>query len=157
MALASVATVAYAQQSLGDMVAQEGLDWIAGTWQGEDENGGQVTLVYGWELDKNMVTSHVKTSWMESKGVTMLCQKTGEIRYVAADNRGSSVTGAWELADGNPTLKVEYNSADGETNKGAYVHKKIDSNTLEVSVYMGQSAEYLSGTPATVLKFKRKQ
>jgi hypothetical protein len=156
VAFLSAFAAAQAQQSLGDLVAQEGLDWIAGTWVGQDDNGSEITLVYKWELDKNMVSTMVKTSWMESKGISLLCQKTGEVRYVAGDNQGSSVMGAWDLVNGNPTLRVEYNSASGDSGKGAYVHKKIDANTLEVSVYMGDSAEYLSGTPETAITFKRK-
>ena len=155
--LVFAAAATQAQSSLGEMVEQEGLDWIIGSWIGEDQNGGAVTLSYKWELNKHAVTSHVKTEWVESKGMSAMCQQTGEPRYFAVDTNGSTSTGTWGVQAGNPVLRVEYYRSNGESGKGAYLHKKVDADTMEVSAFYGPGAEYLSGTPTMKVNLKRKK
>ena len=155
ISLVGAMVAANAQRSLGDLVEQEGFGWIAGTWIGDDGSGSEIKVVYKWAAEKNAVMTTIASEPMTSTGMTAMCHKTGEIRYVAVTTDGASVTGTWDLVDGNPTLKVEWYSPSGDTGKSAYVHKKGRNNTLQVDVYEGYSADYPTGTPDASIRFTK--
>ncbi len=67
--LVILAAGASAQQKLGDLVTEGGFDWIAGKWVAETDEGQELQIIYKWELDKHLVTVHLKWPNYEYRGL----------------------------------------------------------------------------------------
>src|SRR5690349_10725523 len=72
-------------ETLAEMAASAGVDWVIGKWATED---GNVALGYTWKLDKNAVGVTFKAGGLEAEGMMMRKPGTKDVIYGAADNRG---------------------------------------------------------------------
>jgi len=148
---------ASAQQKLGDLVTEGSFDWMIGKWQATTDQGDKVELVYKWELDKHLVTIHLKWPNYEYRGMIFYVPTEEKIVQIGADNQGGSGKGIWD-ADGNKAvLKSEHTGADGQTDKSGMAHSKVDADTMKVEVYELYSAGELADYPSFTAEFKRQK
>jgi len=148
---------ASAQQKLGDLVAEGGFDWMIGGWAATTDQGDKVDLVYKWELDKHLVTIHLKWPSYEYRGMIFYVPSEDKVVQIGADNQGDSGKGTWD-ADGNKAvLKTEHTGADSQTNKMGYAFSKVDADTMKLEVYEVYSAGELADYPSFTAEFKRQK
>ncbi len=148
---------ASAQQKLGDFVTEGGFDWMMGRWQATTDQGDEVELVYKWELDKHLVTFHLKRQNYEYRGMIFYVPTEEKIVQIGADNQGGSGKGTWD-ADGNKAvLKSEHTRADGQTDKMGMAHSKVDADTMKVEVYELDSSGELADYPSFTMECKRRK
>ncbi|HUU17433.1 MAG TPA: hypothetical protein VMW72_09810 [Sedimentisphaerales bacterium] len=148
---------ASAQQKLGDLVTEGGFDWMIGEWVATTDEGDKVDLVYKWELDKHLVTIHLKWPNYEYRGMIFYKPTEDKIVQIGADNQGGSGKGTWD-ADGNKAvLKTEHTGADSQTNKIGYAFSKVDADTMKVEAYEVYSSGELADYPNFTAEFKRQK
>ncbi len=119
-------------ESLSEMAASAGVDWIIGKWATED---GNVSIAYTWKLDKNAIGVTFKMGDRESEGLIMHKPGTKDVLYGAADNKGGMTTGKWIEYNEHPTLISTLIQADGTERKMATEHVKTDDDTMTVKLY----------------------
>ncbi len=119
-------------ESLSEMAASAGVDWMIGKWATED---GNVSIAYTWKLDKNAIGVTFKMGDRESEGLIMHKPGTKDVLYGAADNKGGMTTGKWIEYNEHPTLISTLIQADGTERKMAAEHVKTDDDTMTVKLY----------------------
>ena len=145
-------TGALRAETLGEMAASKGTDWMIGKWESED---GNVTINYTWKLDKNAIGFTFKIGDRESEGMFMRKPGTDQVIYGGADNRGGMSTGHWIEFNGHPTLMVTHTNAEGTERKMASEHIKTDDKTMTVKVYSVGSDGKPDTTQSREVVFKR--
>ena len=128
----SAVAVPLRAETLAEMAAKAGTDWIIGKWASED---GNVTIAYTWKLDKNAVGFTFKLGDRESEGMFMRKPGTDQVIYSAADNKGGTSTGHWTEFNGNPMLMATHTNAEGNERKMASEYVKTDDKTMTVKLY----------------------
>ena len=155
--LVILAAGARAQQKLGDLVTEGGFDWMMGTWAATSDQGDKIDIVYKWELDKHMISVHLKWPGYEHRGMIFYVPSEEKIVQIGVDNQGGSGKGTWD-ADGNKAVhKYEHTGADGQTNKMGMAHSKVDADTMKVEVYEVYSSGELSDYPSFTVEYKRQK
>ena len=132
LSFAPAATIVRAE-TLAEMAASAGVDWIIGKWATED---GNVAISYTWRLDKNAIAVTFKSPERESEGLIMRKPGTKDVIYGAADNKGGMTTGKWVEYNEHPTLMSTMTQADGTERKVAVEHIKTDDDTMTAKLYM---------------------
>ena len=125
------ATLTVRAETLGEMAASAGVEWIIGKWASED---GNVSISYTWKLDKNAIGVVFKSPEKEAEGLIAHKPGTKDVIYAAVDNKGGLTAGKWIEHDGNPTLIVTHTEADGTEKKMAAQHIKTDDATMTVKL-----------------------
>lgn len=152
-----LAAGASAQQKLGDLVTEGGFDWMMGKWVAETNEGQELQIIYKWELDKHLLTVHLKWPNYEYRGMIFYLPSEDKIVQVGLDNRGGNGRGTWE-ADGNKAVnKYEHTGADGQTNKMGMAHSKVDANTMKLEIYEMYSTGELADYPSFTVEYKRQK
>jgi len=144
-----------AQQSLGDMVASGGYDWIIGRWAATTDDGQKVEFKYEWILDKHAVLADVTMGGFVHRGLVMLGPADGEIFDVGIDNRGGLWKGTWSPDAIGLVHRVEHTAADGQVRKGEIAYEKVDNDTITIALYGVDSSGSRSAEPWGKLTYKR--
>ena len=146
-----------AQQNLGELVAEAGVDWMIGQWQFTTDNGDDLILEFGADLDKHMGTVRYKDQRTESKGIVLLDPSSKEVKYYSVNNRGAFGTGTWTVEDNKAVLKFKQTDADGATMRMGLAFAKVDANTMEVQIFELGDSDKLGDEARFTAKFKRKK
>jgi hypothetical protein len=155
-ALIALLVPVQAQQTLAEMVDEAGVAWLVGEWTGETDNGETIKLSFAWDLNKRVVSLHLTTSEMESKGMIGVDPVSKEIRYVAYDNRGGSGTGVWSAVDTKAILKYRGWNPDGEPRRMGVSFAKLSADTMKLELFGLTSGDELEDTARATIQFKRK-
>ncbi|HUV64102.1 MAG TPA: hypothetical protein VMW24_09395, partial [Sedimentisphaerales bacterium] len=148
---------AMAQEKLGDLVSEGGFDWIIGAWTAATDQGDKIDLAYKWELDKHLLSIHLKWPNYEYRGMIFYVPAEDKITQVGVDNRGGNGKGLWD-ADGNKAVhKYEHTDADGQTNKMGMVHSRVDNDTMKLEVYEISGDGELGQYPTFTTEYKRQK
>lgn len=148
------ATLTLRAETLAEMAAAAGTDWMIGSWATED---GNVSISYTWKLDKHAVGVAFKMGDREAEGMIALKPGTKDVIYHAVDNRGGVTSGKWQGFHDNPTLFSTLTRADGTETKMAVEHIKTDADTMTVKLYpVGSDGSPDESNPREVV-FKRKK
>jgi hypothetical protein len=140
-----------AYQTLGDLVAEGGYEWMVGKWLAGD-NDGQYALEHSWTLDRHAALVDLKMGNFAYHGMIVCVPSRQEILQVGADNMGGVWQGTWEQSYDGAAHRIEYTGADGSTRKMEHVYSRTDGDTFQVKEYGGQSSEL-----RRTLTFKRQK
>ncbi len=147
---------AWAQSSLGDLVKEGGNEWMMGTWSAWVE-GETVTVTYKWELNKNMISVHIKTPEFEYKGIIMYRASDSEVVQVAADSTGRTATGVWQGEYGTATLRQTTLGDYGDKEVTEFTHSLKDTNTMEIDIKNISNSGWADAYPTMTLELKRQK
>jgi len=152
----SLATL-QAQQTLADLVAEVGGEWLVGDWVGYSDNGDELVQTIHWDLDKHVIAIHFKTPRFEIKSMTAVDPTSGNVKYIGFSNRGGALTGTWQEESGWPLLRVKAVNQDGQTWKGALLFQRVDDNTMKIEIFRVDEDGELIYPARTSTEFKRKK
>lgn len=151
------ASGAAAQQSLGDLVAEAGLDWMIGKWVATTDDGNEIQAVYQWQLNKHMVSTQFKMGQWEGQGMIYYSPSEDNVVQVGVDNMGGSNKGIW-YPDGDAAVaRLDYTQRSGESGKMAIIHSKVDAKTMKVIMYAVDESGQLADEPWGTLEYKRQK
>jgi hypothetical protein len=153
--LCGMMSVAQAQDSLGDLVNQAGVDWLMGDWQTTSDRGDTVQLSFKGDLDNHVAFITHKDQRTESKGIVIVEPGSTQPKYYAGDKLGGSGTGVWSVEDGKAILKYKHTAADGKVSKMGITFAKVDADTMEVNIYSLSDSDELGTDARVTTKFKR--
>jgi hypothetical protein len=150
----SVAPLA-AQESLGDLVAQGGYDWVIGRWAATTDQGDKAEFRYSWTCDKHAIVAETAIGDFQYEGVIMLSPAGEEVVDVGADNQGGLWKGSWTEDYAGLVHRIEHVNAQGDVRKGDIVHNRIDANTISIAIYATDSSGSRSAEPWAKMTYKR--
>lgn len=153
--LAILAAPGAAQETLGDLVASGGYDWIIGRWVAGADDGRAVEFAFEWALDKHMVLNRLQMGDFGYLGLITLSPAGEEAIDQGADSRGGTWKGTWSPEGDGLVRRVEHMNPDGETRKGDIVFSRVDADTLTIAIYAVESSGGRSGEPWSKLTYKR--
>ncbi len=154
--MAAFAAPSVAQQTLGDLVASGGYDWIIGRWVASADDGQEVRFTFDWALDKHAVLDSLQAGDFKYQGIIRLSPTGEEAVDQGADSRGGTWKGAWSPEGDGLVRRVEHLSADGQMRKGDIVFSKVDNDTVTIAIYAVEGGTR-NAEPWTKLTYKRQQ
>lgn len=146
-----------AQPSLVELVDEANANWMMGTWVGTMDNGATFTHTFKWDLNKQIIVMRGEIDDMSFMGVTSVDAETGEPKYVGWDSRGSHSKGTWADEGGEPALRIESKTSDGETRKMAVVFGRGTGGTLKIALHGLDEWGYLQTPAFATLELKKKK
>ena len=146
-----------AQEKLGDLVSQDGFEWIIGKWATTTDGGDKIEFEYKWELDKNIILMDLKMGDFKYHSMTMFRPSSEEVIQIGADNKGGTWKGIWQNEYGDAIHRTEHTSREGEVTKADIVHRKVDADTLKVAMYGIEPDGSRAASPWTELTYKRQK
>ena len=158
MAIVVILTVgAGGQQGLGEMVTMGGFEWLIGDWKATTDQGGEILSFYRWGLNKNVITMGFKMGEFEGRGMIYYDPAEFKVVQLGIDNRGGIAKGAWDAEGEKAVARLEYTPAEGEMQRMASVHSKVDAETMKVEFYEMDRDGWLSDEPRGTLEYKRQK
>jgi len=145
-----------AQITLADKVAEGGVEWMIGDWEGTGDDRETVSLSFKWDLNKHVIFLHRKSARWESKGMNAVDPESGDVKFIGVTSMGGFLTGVWEDKDGYPLMKLTAKGADGRSWKGGIVYKSSGNATMEVEYYAANDAGDLEEPARGSWTFKKK-
>jgi hypothetical protein len=145
------------QEGLGELVTMGGFEWLIGDWKATTDQGVEIHSFYKWGLNRNLITMGFRMGEFEGRGMIYLDPSNYEVHQVGVDNRGGVAKGAWDADGDKAVARLEYTPAEGEKQRMASVHSKIDMDTIKVEFFEMDSDGWLADEPQGTLKYKRQK
>ncbi len=155
LVLAALAAPSVAQETLGDLVASGGYDWIIGRWVASTDDGQKVQFDFAWALDKHVVLNSLTMGDFKYQGLITLSPVGQEAVDQGVDNRGGFWKGVWSPEGDGLVRKVEHTSPDGQVRKGDIVVSKGDGDTITIAIYLTDGSGNRNSEPMSKLTYKR--
>lgn len=150
-------SAAPAQEKLGELVTEGGFDWMIGEWTATTDSGDKIELVWKWELDKHMLSVHLKWPNYEYRGMIYYVPADEKIIQVGADNKGGSGKGLWEANGAKAVNKYEHTDTDGQVRKMGMVHSQAGNDAMKVEIYEISDTGQLGQSPVFTTEYKRQK
>ena len=144
-----------AQETLGDLVASGGYDWIIGRWVASTDEGQKVEFDFAWALDKHVVLNSFQMEGWKYQGIITLSPTDQEAVDQGVDNRGGLWKGVWSPEGDGLVRKVEHTSPEGQVRKGDMVVTKGEGDTITIAIYLLDSSGNRNADPMSKLTYKR--
>ncbi|MCP4256684.1 MAG: hypothetical protein GY774_04055 [Planctomycetes bacterium] len=154
--LVAMGTTAIGQESLKDIVEQEGFAWMIGQWKASMDDGTEMLLTYRWAVKGHAIVSNFKMGDNVSQGIIYLVMDEQQARQLTVDSRGQAIPAAWELQNGKAITKTKMIDEYGETTDVGFVFSKVDANTMNVEAYELENGE-LSDYSSFEIDFKKQK
>jgi len=145
LVLVVMGNVAISQESLKNVVEQQGFAWMAGQWKATTENGQEIELAYQWAVKGHAIMTTFKMGENSSQGMIYLDADHQLVSQLSVDSRGRATKATWDVKDGKAIAKTQMTDEYGQTTDVAIAYSKIDSINMKVEVYgleNGQLSEY---------------
>lgn len=146
-----------AQDTLGDLVAQGGYDWLAGRWVATTDEGQEVTFEQRWVLDRHAIVSEFRMGDLAYRGLIVYVPYREEIIQVGADNHGGAWEGTWRDEYGSAVHRMERKQPDGQIQRAEIVHTWVDADTMRATMYPIEPGGYRASEPWARLTYKRQK
>jgi hypothetical protein len=146
-----------AQEKLGDLVSQNGFEWIIGKWATTTDEGGKIEFEFKWGLDKCIILMDLKMGDFKYHSMTLFRPSRGEVVQIGADNKGGIWKGTWQDEYGDAVSRMEHTSRDGEVNTADLILHRVDADTITVALYDVGSDGSRASSPSSKLTYKRQK
>ncbi|MBC8469534.1 MAG: hypothetical protein H8D56_08690 [Planctomycetes bacterium] len=154
--LVAMGTMAIGQESLKDIVEQEGLAWMVGQWKATMDDGQEILLTYRWAVKGHAIVSNLKVGDNLSQGIIYLVADEQQARQLTVDSRGQATVATWEVQDGKAITKTKMTDEYGQTTDIGVVSSRIDASTMNVAFYGLENGE-LSDNSSFDIDFKKQK
>jgi hypothetical protein len=156
LVLVTIGNVAVAQESLKDVVEEQGFAWMAGQWKATTDDGQEIVLSYQWAVKGHAIVSSFKMGENSSQGMIYFDADQQQVRQFSVDSRGRATKATWEAQDGKAIAKTKMADEYGQTTDVAIAYTKIDSTNMKVEVHGLENGE-LSDYPLFEIGFKKQK
>ncbi len=155
VALLAMGSVTIGQESLKEVVEQEGFGWLAGHWKATTDNG-DIVLTYQWAVNGHALMTSFAMGDRSSQGMIYWVAEEEQVRQLTVDSQGRAIKATWE-ADGRKAIsKTQMTNEDGEARDVGIIYTKVDDATMKVAVHGIENGD-LSYDPWFELSFKRQK
>ncbi len=145
---------AMGQTALERMVEEGQMGWLPGRWTATTDEGDSITLVYRWQLNKNMISVSFKVGDYSYQGMIFCVPGEEKVIEVGIDSKGSTHKCEWDVTWDGAMSKREASKVDGQKESMGIASSKVNKDTMKMKLY---AMEYgsLSNDAWATLEFKR--
>ena len=154
--LVVIGSVAIGQESLKNVVEQQGFAWMAGQWKATTDDGQDIVLAYQWAVKGHAIITTFKMGDNSSQGMIYLDADEQQVRQFSVDSRGRATKATWDAQDGKAIAKTQMADEYGQTTDVAIAYSKIDSTNIKVEVF-GLENDKLSDYAWFEITFKKQK
>jgi len=154
--LVTMAAVATGQESLKDIVEQEGFAWMIGQWKAATDDGTEILLTYRWAVRGHAIVSNFEMGDNVSQGIIYLVADEQQAGQLTVDSRGRAIPATWEVQDGKAIAKTRMIDEYGQATDVGFAFSKVDANTMNVAAYELENGE-LSDYSSFEIDFKKQK
>ena len=154
--LVAMGSMAIGQESLKDIVEQEGFGWIVGQWKATMDDGQEMLLTYRWAVKGSAIVSNFQMGDNSSQGIIYLVADEQQARQLTVDSRGQAIAATWEVQDGKAITKTKMTDEYGQVTDVGFVYSKVDGTTMNIAVYGLENGE-LSDYSSFDIDFKKQK
>ena len=154
--LVAVGNVAIGQESLKDVVEEQGFAWMAGKWKATTDDGQEIVVAYQWAVKGHAIVSSFKMGENLSQGMIYFDAEQQQVRQFSVDSRGRASKATWDVQNGKAIAKTKMADEYGQTTDVAIAYSKTDSTNMKVEVY-GLENNELSDYPWFEIDFKKQK
>jgi len=154
--LLAMGTVAVGQESLKDIVEQQGLAWMVGQWKATMDDGQEMLLTYRWAVNGYAVVSNFEMGNSLSQGMIYFDSDKQQVRQLTIDSRGQAVEATWDVQNGKAISKTKMIDEYGQITDTGFVFSRVDATTINVAVHSLQDGE-LSDNSWFDIDFKKQK
>jgi len=154
--LMGAGSVAIGQESLKDVVEQQGLAWMIGNWKATMDDGQEIVVTYQWAAQGQTIVSTLKMGESSSQGMIYLNADEEQVKQFSVDSRGRVNKGTWEIQGAKAVLKTTMSDEYGEATELGVTYEKVNNNTIKVGVYALENGD-LAYDPWFEMDYKRMQ
>jgi len=144
------------QDSLKDIVEQQGIAWMIGRWKATTDDGTEILLSYLWAVKGHAMVSTLKMGERESLGIIYLDMDAQQGKQISVDSRGQVTKATWEAEYGDAISKTTMTDEYGEATDVGIAYSKVDDATINVAVYGLDNGE-LSDDSWFEINFKKEK
>ncbi len=153
--LFGLATAAPAQQTLGDLVREGGLEWLLGRWTSTLGEDTKVQLVYRWTIKDRLITADLKTGDYAYHGMIFISPDEQQVVEIGVDSNGGCAKGTWGPDGMDAVSTGKLTDAQGKTERFALVHSKVDDKTMRVTLHQVDENGVRAKQASVVMEYKR--
>ncbi len=135
LVLMLIGSTAIAQESLKDVVEQQGLEWMIGRWKATMDNGQEILLSYQWAAQGQTVVSTFKMGESSSQGMIYFDADEEQAKQFSVDSQGRVNKGTWEIQGDKAVLKTTMSDEYGQATELGVTYEKVNATTIKVGVY----------------------
>jgi hypothetical protein len=154
--LIAMGSVAVGQESLKDIVEEQGLGWMAGQWKASTDDGLEISVGFQWGANGHALVHDLTMGERSSNGIIYLVADEEQVKEFGVDSRGKVTQATWESQDGKAICKTKWTDEYGDSTDVGFAYSKVDSKTMKVEVYTLENGE-LSWDPAFEINFNRQK
>jgi len=152
--LVVMGSVAISQESLKDVVEQEGLSWLIGSWKGTMDDGQEILISYQWAVDGQAMISKFEMGDTSSQGLIYFDADAEQVKQFSVNSRGQTSEATWESDYGKAVAKTTMADEYGQGTDVGVVYSKVNGSTIKIALYGLDDGE-LSYDPWFEMDYKR--
>jgi len=156
LVLMAMASTAIAQESLKDVVEQQGFVWMIGQWKTTTDDGQEIVLTYDWAANGNAIVTTFKMGDRSSQGMIYFDADQEQGRQFSIDSRGNAIKATWEPQGSKAVSKSTWIDDSGQETAYGATYEKVDNNTMKAAIYPLENGE-LAYDPWFETNYKRVQ
>lgn len=139
--LVAMGSVAISQESLKDVVEQEGLSWLVGSWKGTTDEGQDILISYQWAVDGHAMTSTLDMGEVSSTGMIYFDAGAEQVKQVSINSRGQKSEATWESDYGKAVCKTSMTDQYGDSTDVGVVYSKVNNTTIHIALHGLENGE----------------
>lgn len=156
MVLVAMTSAAIAQESLKDVVEEQGFAWMIGKWKATTDSGQEIVLTYAWAVKGHAIVTTFKMGDRSSQGMIYFDADQEQVRQFSIDSLGNATKGTWEPQGNKAVLKSTWFDEYGDETAYGLTYEKVDNNTIKAAVYALENGE-LSYDPWFEINYTRQK
>ena len=154
--LVAMGGLAVGQESLKEVVEEQGFAWMAGKWKAVTDDGQEILMSYQWAVKGHAIVTTFKMGESSSQGMIYFDADTQQVRQFSVDSRGRATKATWEAQDGRAIAKTKMTDEYGQTTDIAVAYSKTDAGAMKAEVYGLEGGE-LSDYPWFDVELKKQK
>jgi hypothetical protein len=144
------------QDSLKDIVEQQGIAWMIGRWKATMDDGTDMLLTYRWAVKGHAMISSFKMGERLTLGMIYLDLDAQQGKQISVDSRGQVTKATWEAEYGEAIAKTTMSNEYGEATDVGIAYSKVDDTTIKVAIH-GLDNGVLSDSSMFEINFKKEK
>jgi hypothetical protein len=154
--LVGMGGTAIGQESLKNVVEEQGFAWMAGKWKAVTDDGQEILLSYQWAVKGHAIVTTFKMGESLSQGMIYFDAETEQVLQFSVDSRGRANKATWDVQDGKAIARTKMTDEYGQTTDVAIAYSKTNASAMKVEVY-GLEGGKLSDYPRFEVEFKKQK
>ena len=152
--LVALGGTALAQDTLKDIVEEQGVGWIAGQWKTTMDDGQAIVLSFKWAVKGNTIIHGFEMGERTSQGMIYLDAAEEQVKEFGVDSQGKVTKTTWTSEYGKIKAATQMSDEYGDTTDVVIVYSKVNNTTIGVAVH---TLEYgvMSDSPVFEMDFNK--